>query len=281
MIIVVTLEIIISVIVISIVITVVIVAWTDNTRALLLRLLLLRLLLLLRMRWLFGCCLYRFCFSCFEFAEGRSSIGIKSSSSTLDKILLSSSITSAVFFCGLSIFFFSATGLLGSAAGLFISATGLLFAFFSAVGCCTGAVFSVVSVVFSATTDPVSTALGAASFAFSTSFFSSASAFLRGRPTLRLGAVVAFSDLASTTGASLSLFVLSSFLEGCCAFTGMASLVLVTSPFFVAETTLSSFLAGATRKRFFFCSSFLRSSLSLSAATFLVAPTIACSSSIL
>jgi len=78
------------------------------------------------------------------FSEGRSSIGIKSSSSTLDKILLSSSITGAAFFCGLSITFFSATGLFGSAAGLFVSAAGLLFAFFSAVGCCAGAAFSFV-----------------------------------------------------------------------------------------------------------------------------------------
>ena len=195
--------------------------------------------------------------------------------------MLSSSITGAAFFCGLSITFFSATGLFGSAAGLFVSAAGLLFAFFSAVGCCAGAAFSFVSVVFSATTGLVSTTLGAAGVTFSTSFFSSASALLRGRPTLRLGAVVAFSALASTTGASFSLFVLSSFLEGCGAFTGVASFVLLTSPLFGVETTLSSFLVGATRERFFFCSSFLRSSLSLSAATFLVAPTIACSSSIL
>ena len=40
-------------------------------------------------------------------------------------------------------------------------------------------------------------------------------------------------------------------------------------------------IVGATRERFFFCSSFLRSSFSLSAATFFVAPTMACSSSIL
>ena len=49
---------------------------------------------------------------------------------------------------------------------------------------------------------------------------------------------------------------------------------------FSGGITLLSFLAGATRERFFFCSS-LRSSLSLSAATFFVAPAIACSSSIL
>ena len=48
-----------------------------------------------------------------------------------------------------------------------------------------------------------------------------------------------------------------------------------------AENTLFSFLVGATRERFFFCSSFLRASFSLSAATFFVAPTMACSSSIL
>ena len=74
------------------------------------------------------------------------------------------------------------------------------------------------------------------------------------------------------------IYVVSS-LGVCCAFAVAASFVFVTSPVFVAETTLSSFLAGVTRERFFFSS--LRSSLSLSAATFLVAPTIACSSSIL
>ena len=202
--------------------------------------------------------------------------------------MLSSSITGAAFFCGLSITFFSTTGLLGSAAGLFVSATGLFasaaglfFAFFSAVCCCTGAGFSVAPVAFSATTGLGSTTLGAAGFAFSTSFFSSASELLRGRPTLRLGVAV-FSALASTTTVSFSLFVLSSFLEGCgAAFTGAVSFVLLASSLFVAETTLSSFLVGATRERFFFCSSFLRSSFSLSAATFFVAPTMACSSSIL
>lgn len=45
--------------------------------------------------------------------------------------MLSSSITGAAFFCGLSITFFSTTGWLGSVAGLFVSATGL---FASAAG---------------------------------------------------------------------------------------------------------------------------------------------------
>ena len=211
---------------------------------------------------------------------------MKSSSSALDRILLSSSITGAAFFCGFAIIFFSAAGLLASAAGLFASTTGLFvsvtglfsFSFFSA-GRCTGAAFFTVSVGFSATTAGFASAsLVASGLAFSTSFFSAASAPLRGRPTLRLGAAV-FSALASTAGVSFSLFALTS-LEGCCVLAGAASLFFATSPLFVAETALSSFLAGVTRGERFFLSS-LRSSLSLSAATFLVAPTMACSSSIL
>ena len=201
----------------------------------------------------------------------------------MDKILLSSSIAGAAFFCGFAIAFFS-EGLLASTADLLVSAvellvstTGLLgFSFFSA-GCDTGAAFCVASVGFSAATGFASIALVTTGLAFSTSFFSVVSEFLRGRPTLRFGA--AFSFLASMAGVSFSLFVFSS-LEGCCVFTGVASLVFATSPPLAAETALSSFLAGVTRGERFFLSS-LRSSLSLSAATFLVAPTIACSSSIL
>ena len=37
-------------------------------------------------------------------------------------------------------------------------------------------------------------------------------------------------------------------MEGCGAFTGVASFVLLTSPLFGVETTLSSFLVGATKK---------------------------------
>ena len=200
---------------------------------------------------------------------------MKSSSSAPVRILLASSITGSAFFCGLATTFFSTVF---SAAGLSFSTVGLLgFSFFSADGCCAGAVFSVVSGVFSATTGFASTLLEATCFVSSTSFLSVVSEFLRGRPTLRLG-VTAFSALVSTAGVSFSLFVVSS-LGVCCAFAVAASFVFVTSPVFVAETTLSSFLAGVTRERFFFSS--LRSSLSLSAATFLVAPTIACSSSIL
>ena len=113
---------------------------------------------------------------------------------------------------------------------------------------------------------------------------------------MRLG--VAFcSALVSATGASFSLvttslfaaslfitslttvssFTISSF--DCGLATGAVSLFLVPSPSFVADITLFSFFTGVTRERFFLSS--LRSSLSLSAATFLVAPTIACSSSIL
>ena len=199
------------------------------------------------------------------FSEGRSSIGIKSSSSAPDKILLSSSITGSAFFCGCG---FTTT---------FFSSAGLLaFVFFS--GACAGTAFSITSGAFSVTTLS-SVTLGVAVFTLSTSFCSAASAFLRGRPTLRLGAAV-FSALTSTAGVSFSLFALSSFLEGCCGLAGAASLAFSASPSLVAETTLLSFLAGATRERFFFCSS-LRSSLSLSAATFFVAPAIACSSSIL
>ena len=194
------------------------------------------------------------------FSEGRSSIGIKSSSSAPDKILLSSSITGSAFFCGCG---FTTT---------FFSSAGLLaFVFFS--GACAGTAFSITSGAFSVTTLSSVTlgVAGVAVFTLSTSFCSAASAFLRGRPTLRLGAAV-FS--------ALTLFALSSFLEGCCGLAGAASLAFSASPSLVAETTLLSFLAGATRERFFFCSS-LRSSLSLSAATFFVAPAIACSSSIL
>ena len=75
-------------------------------------------------------------------------------------------------------------------------------------------------------------------------FFSVVSAFLRGRPTLRLGAA-AFSALASTAGVSFSLFVPAS-LEGC-ALAGVVSLAFVISPPLVAEAALSSFLAGVTR----------------------------------
>lgn len=202
------------------------------------------------------------------FSEGRSSIGIKSSSSAPDKILLSSSITGSAFFCGCG---FTTT---------FFSSAGLLaFVFFS--GACAGTAFSITSGAFSVTTLSSVTlgVAGVAVFTLSTSFCSAASAFLRGRPTLRLGAAV-FSALTSTAGVSFSLFALSSFLEGCCGLAGAASLAFSASPSLVAETTLLSFLAGATRERFFFCSS-LRSSLSLSAATFFVAPAIACSSSIL
>ena len=60
-------------------------------------------------------------------------------------------------------------------------------------------------------------------------------------------------------------------------------LALVRSPFLLAENTLSapSFFTVFTVTRERFCFSPLRSSFSLSAATFLVAPAIACSSSIL
>ena len=156
----------------------------------------------------------------------------------------------------------------------------MAFVFFS--GACAGTAFSITSGAFSVTTLSSVTlgVAGVAVFTLSTSFCSAASAFLRGRPTLRLGAAV-FSALTSTAGVSFSLFALSSFLEGCCGLAGAASLAFSASPSLVAETTLLSFLAGATRERFFFCSSFLRSSFSLSAATFFVAPTMACSSSIL
>ena len=135
------------------------------------------------------------------FSEGRSSIGIKSSSSSLDKMVLSSSITGADFFCGLAITGFSAT------AGLFS------FTFFSVS--CVGVAFSAAgaTTVFSATAfSSVGFTIG---FAFSTSLFSAFSAILaslRGRPTLRLGA--AFSAFGSATGASLALLAASSL--GCC-----------------------------------------------------------------
>lgn len=155
-------------------------------------------------------CLCRFCFCSFKFAEefgrklyfseGRSSIGIKSSSSSLDRILLSSSITGADFFCGLAITGFSAI------AGLFS------FTFFSVS--CTGAAFSAgATTVFSATAfSSVAFTIG---FAFSTSLLSAFSvvlASLRGRPTLRFGA--AFSAFGSAAGASLALLAASSL--GCC-----------------------------------------------------------------
>ena len=134
------------------------------------------------------------------FSEGRSSIGIKSSSSSLDRILLSSSITGADFFCGLAITGFSAI------AGLFS------FTFFSVS--CTGAAFSAgATTVFSATAfSSVAFTIG---FAFSTSLLSAFSvvlASLRGRPTLRFGA--AFSAFGSAAGASLALLAASSL--GCC-----------------------------------------------------------------
>ena len=99
-------------------------------------------------------------------------------------------------------------------------------------------------------------------------------AFLRGRPTFFFGGATAFS-VAGTTSAFTGSASLGCALA---AGTGTAVSVLVISPFLVAENTLFSFFI-ATRERFFLSS--LRSSFNLSAATFLVAPAIACSSRIL
>ena len=55
--------------------------------------------------------------------------------------------------------------------------------------------------------------------------------------------------------------------------------LLVTSTFLAAGATFSSFLGAAVRERLFL--SPLRSSFNFSAATFLVAPAMACSSRIL
>ena len=90
---------------------------------------------------------------------------------------------------------------------------------------------------------------------------------LRGRPGLRLGTSVSAAGVAATVGS----------LAASAACTAGASSVFpfVSSPFLLAVNTLSaaSFLT-VTRERF--CLSPLRSSFNLSAATFLVAPAMAC-----
>ena len=99
---------------------------------------------------------------------------------------------------------------------------------------------------------------------------------LRGRPGLRLGTSVSAAGVAATVG---SLAASAACTEACTA--GASSVFpFVSSPFLLAVNTLSaaSFLT-VTRERF--CLSPLRSSFNLSAATFLVAPAMACSSSIL
>ena len=110
-----------------------------------------------------------------------------------------------------------------------------------------------------------------------TSVTGAASCFtLRGRPGLRLGASV---SVAGVEEAAVSLAVSTVCAEACVA--GVSPVFpFVSSPFLLAVNTLSapSFLT-VTRERF--CLSPLRSSFNLSAATFLVAPAIACSSRIL
>ena len=98
---------------------------------------------------------------------------------------------------------------------------------------------------------------------------------MRGRPTFFFGAAAG----VSVAGVAVSCFTIAASCA-CALVAGAGAVVsaLVISPFLVAENTLFSFFT-ATRDRFFL-SSFL-SSFNLSAATFLVAPAIACSSRIL
>ena len=99
---------------------------------------------------------------------------------------------------------------------------------------------------------------------------------LRGRPGLRLGASASAAGAVATAGSLAA----SAACTGVCTAGVSSALPFVRSPFLLAVNTLSapSFLT-VTRERF--CLSPLRSSFNLSAATFLVAPAIACSSSIL
>ena len=181
------------------------------------------------------------------FSEGRSSMGIKSSSPPSVSILLSSSITAG-------------------ALGLIMGFTTVSVTF-SSIGFSSAGI-SIISVVVALT--------GCSSlFLFSRTF-------LRGRPTFFFGADGAF---ASGSGVSVffsgsASFCMVSGEAGAAWATGLGDSVsaFVNSPFCLAENTLSSFFAG-TRERFFLSS--LRSSFSLSAATFFVAPAMACSSRIL
>ena len=148
-----------------------------------------------------------------------------------------------------------------------------------------GSVTSVLAVFSSSAT----TALGVSSSLFtdgsatvSFSFFSAFSAVffpsalvLRGRPGLRLvdSVVSSVSFVLSTVGWAGTTAVFS--MVG-----ASFGLGLLSSPFLSAENTLST-LSFLTVTRDLFWRSFLRSSFCLSAATFLVAPTMACSSRIL
>ena len=112
-------------------------------------------------------------------------------------------------------------------------------------------------------------ASGVASLAFFSSVLT-----LRGRPGLRftvpvLSSVAAFSVVGWAATAEGALMVGASFGLG-----------LLSSPFVSAENTLST-LSFLTVTRDLFWRSFLRSSFCFSAATFFVAPTMACSSRIL
>ena len=115
----------------------------------------------------------------------------------------------------------------------------------------------------------------------------SSSFTLRGRPGLRFGVAAGVAgadsgdDAEVAAAAAVTGSLAGSAALGCLGVEGASSVFdFVRSPFLFAVKTLSalSFLT-VTRERF--CFSPLRSSFSLSAATFLVAPAIACSSSIL
>ena len=184
------------------------------------------------------------------FSVGRSSIGMKSSSGS-DRIGLSSTTTFLIT--------------LGASVSKFNSGSAFLGSSFFATG--TGA------------------GMGA---------FSSTLA-LRGRPGLRFvelgvsafsGASVAVTATSFSVTGALGASVTGAFTAsatGCtlAAATEASAFALVRSPFLLAVKTLSvlSFFT-VTRVRFC-CLSTLRSSFSFSAATFLVAPAMACSSSIL
>ena len=177
------------------------------------------------------------------FSVGRSSMGMKSSSGS-DKIGLSSITT------------FLTT--LGASVSKFNSGSAFLGSSFFATG------------------------IGAGMGAFSSVLV------LRGRPGLRFGvASSAFSGAdAVVTTASGAFSATGAFVAsatGCtlAVATVVSAFALVRSPFLLAVKTLSvlSFFT-VTRVRFC-CLSTLRSSFSFSAATFLVAPAMACSSSIL